>query len=400
MSEQDLQYPRELVQRHGAKAGILEYVAEKLPDIPQMPMVVSEIGEETESILYRADKAEIKYPRLFRSSAQEELLGYEGDFRTEEIEAFDVGHERVSWNPHNYSMYRNREYFEIGIKEVVDRVRYSPQRMKERDNELLLPDEINVIVTQRSPSNYAGTLIKHPNRDDFYLATFAESSEDIAYAMRETFYRPSKQTFAVENGKTKILPGFTNDISHNTPSLEYVAADLEKVVSWHDRIANLEEMDKGWSYQLEFGLHPPVLYQVRPFKPMRKTDFHIEKDYREYDDNPIVIGTTPADGIDAQVVTKQKGHFNTEIDLTDTDPQAPKIYNGYMRDAAVRIPPNLAVNLFHRAEGFLAHGDIKAMRPADVTALYQFSPPGRDLQHGEWVHIRSDGTNVEISSAK
>lgn len=71
-------YPHELVHRYGAKAGILIYVAEHLPDIPQAPMVVSEIGESADSLLARADAKGIGWPRLFRSSAEAELLGYEG----------------------------------------------------------------------------------------------------------------------------------------------------------------------------------------------------------------------------------------------------------------------------------------------------------------------------------
>ena len=33
----------------------------------------------------------------------------------------------------------------------------------------MIPEKIPVIVAKKSPSNYAGTFLKHPNQDNFYL---------------------------------------------------------------------------------------------------------------------------------------------------------------------------------------------------------------------------------------
>jgi len=63
------------------------------------------------------------------------------------------------------------------------------------------------------------------------------------------------------------------DISDKAKSR--IPDEIIEVVSWHDMIASLPEMDDGWSWQIEFGLDPVCLYQVRPFRPLGKADFVI-----------------------------------------------------------------------------------------------------------------------------
>ena len=81
-------YPQELVHRYGAKAGMLMYVRERLPDIPQVDMIVKTPEEPINDALKRADRTRILWPRIFRSSAIAELQGYEGEFPTRVVEGF------------------------------------------------------------------------------------------------------------------------------------------------------------------------------------------------------------------------------------------------------------------------------------------------------------------------
>jgi len=164
--ETSLRYPKELVERYGAKAGLLLYIAHKLPDIPQAPMIVNEPGEDVEDFLRRADKARIGYPRFFRSSAAAELLGYEGMFGTEVVRAFEIGHQEVRHNSNYYGLYRDREYYDRGVREIIEQVKHSPQNLKRSGVGFELPDEINVIVAEKAPSLFVGTLIKHPNQEN------------------------------------------------------------------------------------------------------------------------------------------------------------------------------------------------------------------------------------------
>ena len=181
-------YPIELAHRYGAKAGILMYIATELPDIPQAPMIVSEPWESTDALLARADGMGILWPRVFRSSAIAELTGYEGAFPTYDVDDYEAGHERVRWNKMNFSMYRDREYFQGGVRDIVDKIRTSPKKLKKRGVGVdELPDEINVIVAERSPSKFSGTYIKLPNRDGAFLVSMTDNDSPEQDRDREDY---------------------------------------------------------------------------------------------------------------------------------------------------------------------------------------------------------------------
>ena len=146
MSKDRLVYPQQIVHENGAKAGLLMHVAQHASDIPQLPFVVSRIGEQVESVLSRANQAGIGWPRLFRSSAVAELYGYEGDFPTKFVRSFEEGHAEVAWNPNNYGMYRNQEYFDRELRMMYNQIRASSVPMRIYRGDPTLPDEINVIV--------------------------------------------------------------------------------------------------------------------------------------------------------------------------------------------------------------------------------------------------------------
>ena len=69
MTAQLPRYPRELVHKYGAKAGILKHVKRHLPAIPQVDSIVKLPEESVDAALERADNKRILWPRIFRSSA-------------------------------------------------------------------------------------------------------------------------------------------------------------------------------------------------------------------------------------------------------------------------------------------------------------------------------------------
>lgn len=377
----DIRFPVEKVRRYGAKAGMLMYIADKLPHIPQVPMIVSEIGETHESILSRADQAGIGWPRLFRSSAEAELIGFEGDFRTVRVDGFQEGHDQVKWNPSNYSMYRNEEYFSRGLKEQLDIVRYSSISLKEEFPQYSLPDEINVIVTEKAKSRFIGSYIKHPNREGIFLVTITES---------ETIdgRNPVRSSYEINNdNEVRKLGSYLNFI----PDEDAITEGLIEVANWHDQIASLPDIDPLWSYQVEFGIDPSFIFQFRPFKKLEKPSFKLKPDpdhpYEQL--LPVVIGTTSEDGMILRVV---------DSDTAKTD--EPCVYVDDMIMAwQNRRFPNLKASLLVDSHGFLQHGDVQAMRRSQVALLvpqseYRWT---KGLKSGDQVKIRSDGRRIEIT---
>lgn len=386
-----MEYPRELVHRYGAKAGVLLYVAKQLPDIPQMAMVVNEPGESTDNFLKRADETLTRWPRLFRSSSVAELVGYEGTFPTETVDGFEKGYEQTKWNPHYWGIYRDREYFAQGLRYIIERIQDSPRRLKEDGSNPNLPEEMNVIVAEKASSKYSGTYIKHPNQEDYYLVSFTESAsldrDQIGYDPQRYFY-----TYH-EGGTIAFNTSFTRFDHRHLPE---ISEDLASVISWHDRIASLPEMDPNWAYQIEFGINPPCLFQVRPFKPFSKADFIVKPPKYHISEEVVVIGVTSKEGLLARV--------ETNIDTRNSDnvnsDNQPSVFYDELRTAwKVGDLRNHQANIFEHAEGLLAHGDISAMRHAQVSVLYANRVPttlSLHLEQGDWVHIVSDGNNARI----
>lgn len=385
MSKDILAYPQQLVHENGAKAGILMHVTQHLPDIPQMPMVVSRIGEGAESFLARVDQARIGWPRLLRSSAIAELYGYEGDFPTYFIDSFEEGHNRARWNPHNYSMYRNQDYFDRELREMYEKVRASSVIVGAYRG-VPLPDEINVIAVQKSPSKYTGTYIKHPNREDYYVIALTDTA---SMDRNNLFYNPIRSNF--ESGPKGIseLSGLS---SGNLSLTDKIRTDLEEVISWHDRIATLSDMDPDWAYQVEFGIDPPNLYQVRPFKPYEFATHRVTP-VTKWPHPSLVVGVTNEKGLIVRVEKESDWASNQPVN----DNGVPSLFYGELRECwqSDRLT-NLQAAVLDGAFGLLAHSDVRTIRRSQVAVMSLLSPWSSILNHRDFVRVISDGYNAEF----
>jgi hypothetical protein len=387
-----MKYPERLCNTYGAKAGLLMYVAQKLPDIPQATMVVKTPEESIDDVLKRADEVPILWPRLFRSSALAELDGYEGEFYTKWMEGFEEGKAKVI-NPNYRGPYSDKSLFDDDIKFLIRAVEESPKWLKQKDKRHShLPDKICVIITEESPSTYFSTLVKHPHQDDFYIMTITDAARD--FEGHRICISRSTYSFRPAEGALPFKGFDVRGIDDNP----HIRKDLETVVAWHDRIANLPEMDNRWTYQLEFGIDPPCLYQVRPFKQKAKANFRIRQLNKN---NPsIAIGITPKEGINVRVETDLKNrccHYGALLGENDM-PFAvfDELTNArYIEQFKNYKPENHRANIFYNAHGLLVHEDIKLMRRALVSGLFTFQP--KNLKQGEIVNIISDGINMNIA---
>ncbi len=382
-----MKHPSELVEKYGAKAGILMYIARELPDIPQARMMVKIPGESIDDALRRAEEESIRWPRIFRSSAAAELDGYEGDFPTVVIGDFETERAKIT-NPGYVGTYSRRDIFDAYVRETIEDIETSPKWLKEKPGNEHLPDKISVIIAEKSPSKVVGTYVKHPNQDDTYLISCSLASDaDSVDASRSNYiFRLGE--------RVKPLDGFTArevEKSKNV-SEEKIRQELEKAILWHDRIGRLPEMDSEWAYQVEFGLDPLCLYQVRPFKRREIADFQVEP--TEFYEDTIVIGITPKDGIRVRV---DGNLWDRHCKGNPINPdKQPSVFYGSMREARhIELLPNLQANLLPESHGFLAHEDIKAMRLAQVTGLFSGGTPEK-YEIGEWVTIVADGKSIRV----
>lgn len=382
-----MNHPQELVENYGAKAGILMYVARELPDIPQARMIVKTPSESIDDVLKRADAEAITWPRIFRSSAAVELYGYEGDFPTFVIGDFETEREKIT-NPGYCGVYSRRDVFDAHVQETIEKIETSPKWLKEEPGNEHLPDRISVIIAEKSPSKIVGTYVKHPNQEEVYLisCSLAAGADSVDASRSNYVFRPGE--------RVKPLDGFTTREVEKSKDIneETIRRQLEKAISWHDRISQLREMDPGWAYQVEFGLDPLCLYQVRPFKQKEIADFHVEP--TESYEHTIVIGVTPKEGIRVRVDGDLwDRHCRDEPINSDNQPS---VFYGAMREARhIEFLPNLHANLLQHSYGFLAHEDVKAMRLAQVTGLFSGGTP-ENYRIGEWVNIVADGKAIRV----
>ncbi|NQV08668.1 hypothetical protein HQ529_02315 [Candidatus Woesearchaeota archaeon] len=373
-------YPAELVHKYGAKAGLLMYVAEHLPNIPQARMVVKTPDESIDSVLKRAKH--LDWPRLFRSSAIQELDGYEGELKTSEVLNIT---KMLNVNRYKITDLHRKIYNEF-LEEKILEVENSPMRLKEDDGGLDLPDKINTIITEKAKSYHIGTLVKHPNRENCYIVSIT------CHPPKEY---PSTTVFLYDNDEINYLSEFSKLSMRDKRNYKWkkMIRDIGKVIEWYNQIIDLPDIDSDWTWQLEFSVASKSLFQVRPFKPIQIPDFNVEPMELV---NPLVIGISDKDGINLRIET---------IDVLKDEGSKlkgdPSVYYANFSDSNFHYKvKNHQANIFHSAYGLLKHRDVQAMRNAQITVLLKnegfMLPPSLEFKRRDWVNIKSDGLNVNI----
>ena len=277
-------YPEKYVHEYGAKAGLLMYIKEHLPYIPQMPMVVKRPTDNIDDILSQADDENIGWPRLFRSSTLEELYGFEGFFPTTKADKNELrfvrGEEitRFCKNLDEFNHYAKKEIMVI---------------------QNFLSKNMPVIITEQHQGELNGVLVEHPNQ------------KGVLY-MRTSYYAGGYNNrhhavFQYADGKVQPMESFSvvmnRDYENWMPTL---IAQLQNVASWYNEIKALPEIDKEYSWQIEFGIDPAkkmempeCIFQFKPFRKKQFAEYTIPKSRGA--EELIVFGITPEYGIEIKV---------------------------------------------------------------------------------------------------
>jgi len=391
----DILYPKPYVNNYGAKAGLLQYVKERLPEIPQMPFVVKRPKDDIEKIIKQADDVGIGWPRLIRSSAVEELYGYEGRFPTKVMESLEE--ERAAYREANQGeliKYLTPESHKNSLRELIRMIEDSPTLKNiASENGIPVSKKINVMITQKYNSNFRGTFVEHPNQNGaliFSLQDFRHDKVNLAYSYKE--------------GTLAHLGWCMLNSEEDKELCKVISKQLCTVASWYEKIKSLPEMDKDWSYQIEFGINPELkqsnhecLFQVRPFRKKEYASFALPKMF--YDNDIIVFGITPPEGINVRMQNsiRSKGAF---ADISDN------VLRGFSGDlhrvmdygytkSITRIP-NIRAVLFGYSLGLLAHSDISLARKVPLVA-YSISGTLTEYAKEEGMfNIISDGNRIRI----
>ena len=144
---------------------------------------------------------------------------------------------------------------------------------------------------------------------------------------------------------------------------------------------------------------PFFLYQVRPFKPVERASFRLEKNKG----TTIPIGITAPEGNRYKVLKNIERKLRKGVLLNPEND--PVVHIADLRHMwAEREIPNLQANLMTHLFGCLAHGDIAAIRRANFSAYGASGAHLRgkedfffdDLKDGDWIRLYSDGKGLII----
>src|SRR3989344_3465147 len=326
---------QEQVQKYGGKAAILMYVQRKLSSLPIPPFVVLEHGQSVDAVL--GDFNAMRKPVIVRSSSPHEYGDFEGIFDT----VRDVD---------------DRTSLEGAVSQV--RASATSERAIEyaRQNGFAIDERMNVIVQEQSPSNETCAMLRHPNNPLLLLINAFRGRGEFTQSYRSILFNE----YTKSHSDNRVVNPFDERMLDQKTAL-----DLSKQYS---SLESLTEIAPGYSLLVEFGLDPFALYQVRPFKEIKTTDFDLPSRYKEdsrriWSDFVFGINVSHAD-------------LMQQWNLQGNDMMDGQAYC-FMTSSANRdhydvdlSVPNMKALILSRSENLLVHGLVRLFKKADVALAH------------------------------
>jgi len=250
--------PTNQIAQYGGKGAIINHIHEKLPKIYIPPYVIKQQEQWLWSI--RKELRTLKYPLIGRSSSPYEYADFEGIF------------ESIPWIKDENALRR--------AIDSVNRSAFSERAiLYAKQNNFPVSKKIHTIIQEQHQAEYQGAMLRHPNNPDLiFIDCYKGMGRD-------------HKTFVI-NTKTR-----TEQIIGKYESNSLPLSDACYLADVYEQIESLKDIAEGYSFYIEFGLHPFALYQVRPFKEIKTANFDIPhpNDALIYTD--LAFGITPEEGL-------------------------------------------------------------------------------------------------------
>jgi len=260
--------PKQDIEKYGGKGAILNYIREKLPNMPVPFYVIKEQGSSLDSVLN--DFKSMKKPVLVRSSSPYEYGDFEGIFESVK----DV---------------YNESSLEQAIKKVEESAKSDRVKIYAKQNGFKIEEKIHTIIQEQSDSRYCGAIMRHPNNPDLIFITYFSGRKK---------YKQDYDSFLFDE-KTQSM-----EYNRVFCSSDYFQeSDAKFLVEKYKEIEGLKEITSDHSLFVEFGHSPFSVYQARPFKKVETADFEIP-DFKFKEDiwSDFVFGITPPEGMVLPIV--------------------------------------------------------------------------------------------------
>lgn len=227
--------------------------------------------------------------------------------------------------------------------------------------------EVHVLIQEQSRSNIAGSMLRHPHVMDRVDVQYVDKKE-----YRESDWKPgySLARYTDDQGlwQSRDDWGITNgQISH--------------AMGIYQDVEDSGIIDPNWVYQMEIGLKPFLIYQLRPFKrrePAKQFPIpYLHKATGPIITSNLVFGITPEEGLALNFVSADSVSFYHGYGLPEKDPYG-LILAGRMRESLpARVPCNnlVAYATAGYEHSYLEHGEYGLLKRADIgmVSYYAFN---------------------------
>ncbi|MDP2749782.1 MAG: hypothetical protein Q8O89_03045 [Nanoarchaeota archaeon] len=282
----------ELLKRGGGKLEATRLFLENELDIPIPKSVYLYAGQNLDSIKSEIEK--MKTPLIVRSSHRNDYHGLVGALPTisnvttfSQLESAVKQIEKFMKNP-------ELKKFMQDEKEYFDREGITHEST----------EEVHCLIQEQSPSNFMGVMMRHPHNADEIIIRYCDSHDRTLIA---------QQRDPISQARFNDIQGLRDICAFDTK--RPFSDNLRNLVEVYKKIESSKLLEKGWSYQMEFGINPDLFYQIRPFKKIEKANFSI---YSLHLDCPrletsYAFGITPKEGIKIPVIALHGDSFKQNV---------------------------------------------------------------------------------------
>lgn len=269
-----------------------------------------------------------------------------------------------------------------GIKEIKQCAASKELEIHSRDWGQPFTAEVHVLLQEQSPSPLSGSMLRHPHVLDEVHVNYVDR---VKYANHDSI---SKPTFSFIRKDNRV--GIYHGGVHSHPISK---GEIDRIFETYAAIEKSGFFRPEWVYQMEIGLDPFMIYQLRPFKKKEpakdfKVPFTINEDFPSLRSD-LCFGITPSVGIELSLLIMNPVDFylsfsgdNKPYSLLLTDKQLGTV------PTTVQIKNLVAYFSRARTHSYLEHGEFRFLRRARYSFLNWYST--NVSESGLWKYYAND----------
>src|SRR3989344_7789519 len=226
--------------------------------------------------------------------------------------------------------------------------------------------EVHILVQEQSPSPVSGSMLRHPHILGRIDMNFVDR---VKHAQRGVLQSPPAFSYAIKRTSGKLDYGLSG--------VDVTQQEIEYAMRVYGDVETSGLLDNGWVYQMEIGLSPFFIYQLRPFKrkePARNFKIPNITDLKgPYIFSSLTFGITPPEGIGLNFAV----HTFEDVAKGELNPPKGKYGLLLVSETQNSLATGMRIgdlSVFHTMRGlgsaYLEHGDYRFLKKAEYASSY------------------------------